>query len=224
MSIFFMAAVTFFLQQTYAEEPDFSITVEAHRDVEIYVAPIDVLDMSDEFDIQVDKQAVFGLAASHSKYAKSSIPIKVYNSETIQYVWEGCNYRTTPMKCSFQHSHYFLKTTISITDEQFITEMLLYDSSLQVVARGIWSDDSTIQWIKQQEVTSQTSVTPNGQQSLRDCGENSCRSISQPSQPTTITNISKPKEELPLKWVIPHRFLHKHLNQASLGLWVGAKI
>jgi hypothetical protein len=224
MSNFFVTALLIFMQSVQAEEPALSITVEAHQDLEVYVAPIKVLDMSDKFDVQVDKRATFGLASSHSKHAKTSLPIKLYNVDTISYVWKDCNYRHDPMKCSYEHSHYFLETTISVTDEQFITEMLLYNSELQVVARGIWTDQSVIRWIKQQEVTSQSIVMPGGQQSARACEENSCQSISQPSNPTTITNTSKPKEELPLKWVIPHRFLHKHLNQASLGLWIGAKI
>lgn len=224
MSIFFLAIIAFFTPLSYSEEPALEIVVEAHSDLEIYVAPIVVLDMSDTYDVQVDAQSVIGLASMHSRHAKTSLPIKLYDLNTISYVWENCDYRYDPLGCSYKHNHYFLKTVISVTDEQFITEMLLYDPELQVVARGVWTDTSIIRWIKQQETTVQTTMMPQGQQSVRDCTDNSCRSVSQPATPMTTTNISKPKEELPLKWVIPHRFMHKHLNQASLGLWVGAKI
>jgi len=225
MSNFFVAALLFFMQSVQAEEPALTITVEAHQDIEVYVAPITVLDMSDEFDVNIDYNATFGLASAHGKYSKAPGDIKFYNSKTISYVWDdGCSYKTEPLKCSAQHSHYMLETIVSISDDQFVVEMLLYDPGYQVVARGSWTDHSTIKWIKQQEVQSQTTVVPNGRQSARQCGENSCNSVSQPAAPTMIRDVSMPKEELPLKWVIPYRFLHKHLTQASLGLWIGAKL
>ena len=225
MPIFLMAVFFFFVQTANADEPMMSIAVEAHKDIEVYVAPITIIDMSESVDVNIDRNSTFGLASSHSKYAKTSNDIKLYNSKTISYVWnDTCNYRTEPLKCSAQHSHYMLETVVSINDQQFVVEMLLYDPEFQVIARGIWTDYSIISWIKQQEVQSQLTVIPQGQQSIRDCGENSCNSISQPLTPSTIRDISMPKEELPLKWEIPYRLLHKHLTQASLGLWVGAKI
>ena len=35
------------------------------------------------------------------------------------------------------------------------------------------------------------------------------------------TTIHKPKEELPLKWEIPHYLLDKHVYQTSLSVWMG---
>jgi len=182
-----------------AEDPDMSIVVEGHSGIDIYVAPIAIVDMSEHVDIAVNKNATFGLASSHRHLSKSNLPINVYDKHTISYVWEECDYNTQPKKCAYDNAHYLLETTITLSNEQFVVEMLLFNHELQIVARGIWSDKSIIRWIKQQE----TVMTVDRQDNV---------------------TINSKKEDLPLKWVIPSNALHDHLYQASLGLWVGAKL
>ena len=38
------------------------------------------------------------------------------------------------------------------------------------------------------------------------------------------STMHKPKEELPLKWLIPANLLDKHVSQASALLWSGVRL
>ncbi|MBK26096.1 MAG: hypothetical protein CME70_19015 [Halobacteriovorax sp.] len=191
--------LSFSLLSSHAEDVDMSIVVSDVRSSEVYVAPIKVIDMSQDADVDIDVNSVFGLASMHSRLAKGVNPINVYNRDTISYIWEGCDYTLNAKQCTYDNGHYLLETTITLSDNQFTIEMLLYNNMLQVISRGSWSDASTIRWIKQQQMTAYHDYRNN-------------------------TIIDRPKEELPLKWVIPKQLLQKHLYQASLGLWVGAKL
>jgi hypothetical protein len=201
MPVFFLALFLFFIPLPVAlvpdENPDLTIVVTGSQDIEVYIAPIAIRDASSLVDINIDRNSVFGMATSHSHLANSSSDIKIYNQNTILYAYGDaeCSYKLDPMRCSFFNDHHILKTTITINNDQFVIEMLLYDSDLQVVSRGIWVDHSSIRWIKQQTSTPPSPGLPGGSSG----------------------------EDLPLKWVVPHVLLHKHLTQASLGLWLGAK-
>jgi len=105
---------------------------------------------------------------------------------------------------------------------------MLFDSDAQVIAQGVSTDRKIIKWIKQQEIKQQqTLYNQNVQgQSQRNCGPNSCSTggaVSSTSPMVTVTT-SKPKEELPLKWVIPHRLLNRHVQQATLLMWCSTRM
>ena len=219
-------------------EANHTIVVEAHKDIEVYVAPIQIRNEAPEIEAVIGEHSVFRLASRDSRNAKvpngyggyvkigaTDEQIKVFSQETIEYAWDNCDYKTLPKKCSYNNGHYLLETYVTVDVHQLVVEMLLYDPDLQVVASASKTSNLKINWIKQQEIQSQTVVVPNGQQSASgNCNENSCQSISQPATPTTITNTSKPKEEMPLRWEIPHMLLEHHISQCSLGLWIGTKI
>ncbi|MDB4337409.1 hypothetical protein OAA09_00160 [bacterium] len=168
----------------------------------VYVAPPTIKNSSSQVNLTIDDNAVFFMATAHSKNAKEK-NLKIFSKDTINYQFgEKCNYTVDAKKCSYQNSHYHQETIITVTDAQIIVDMLLYDPKLQVVARGTKSTTSHIVWIKQQEVTIQQKTTMMG----------------------STTTVHKGKEDIPLKWIIPYRFLSRQLYQASLGLWIGADI
>tara|TARA_A100001015_G_C15029584_1_gene732450 strand:+ start:2617 stop:3360 length:744 start_codon:yes stop_codon:yes gene_type:complete len=244
-----MFILLFFLS-AFAEEPlisaDATIVVEAHRNFEVYVADVVFKNEAPEIEAVIGDHSIFRYASAHSKLAKiqsgpsSYEPLtlrhedfKVYDKNTIEYVWENCNYVRNSKKCTFQNNHYLLETYITIDVNQLIVEMLLYDSNLQVVASGSRTSNLKVNWIKQQSSTvtvNESGLVPQQQVGQQICppGSTNCQPV--PGFNQTLGNYrsdlttSVPKEEMPLRWEIPHKLLDSHLRQASLGLWTGVKI
>ena len=203
-----------------AEEPSETIIVEAHKDFEVYVMPINVINHTDDIEAIVPKNSVYGYASVYNHNTKISNgygglePLtlnhdrfKVYNEDTIEYAWDNCNYRIDAKKCAYNNDHYVLETRITVDTHQLVVNMFLYDSDMQVISRSSITDEKTIVWIKQQKTTyqNQQTVSPQG------------------AVTTTETIIQEP-EQLPLKWEIPHFLLERHIHQASLLLWTSARI
>tara|TARA_B100000900_G_scaffold366838_1_gene342954 strand:+ start:1149 stop:1799 length:651 start_codon:yes stop_codon:yes gene_type:complete len=203
---------------SWAEQPelkaDKTIIVEAHKDFEVYVAPIVMDIQSKEVEAVVAKKTVFSYTSRYWRSAKvknergayetiaSHAKVNVYDKDTISYIWDNCDYLIDPKKCAFKNNHMLLETIITVDDHQIVINMILYDSDLTVLGTSVYSSDSRIHWIRQQE------VTVSQQQGLMG----------------SSTVIHKPKEELPLKWLIPTNLLDKHIWQASVLLWSGIKL
>lgn len=218
------------------------MVVEAYRDIQVYVSPIVVVDQTQETSIEaiVDPDSAFTYSGSFWKNAKvpsgyrswqpvtlGNRDLKVYNKKTIKYVWPNCNYKSDPMGCSIKNDHYYLETVVHVDDNQLVVKATLYDSEAQVVGVSTKTDNKIIRWIKQQETTttqqSQQSQVPVQQSS---CGPAGCNQILSPvnQQGASLTTVNKPKEELPLKWEIPHSLTDSMIRQAMLGIWVGVKL
>jgi hypothetical protein len=128
-------------------------------------------------------------------------------------------------ECSYRNNHYLLESYITINNDQLVVELFLYDSDLQVISQGRTTSTKTINWIKQQAVEATTGEVRTQPQASRECNGSSCSNGytgSQLYKKNTI--VDKPKEELPLKWEIPHRLLDGHIQQASLLLWCSARL
>lgn len=218
-------------------DSDHALVVEAHRDLEVYVAPVQIRNEAPEIEAVVGDYSVFGFASMHSNLSrysngqggyesiKRAFPkgFMVYNEDTIKYAWgEECNYSRDAKKCSYENNHFLLETHVTIDRHQLVVEMFLYNSDLQIVSRGSTTSNLKTAWIKQQEVTSETEIYPG--QSQRSCNQTDGNCSVLPAQPTQMTTVSKPREEMPLKWDIPHKLLNYHIQQASLRLWTGARI
>lgn len=214
-------------------EPSATIVVEAHRDREVYVAPTVITNNSNSIEASVTKNSVFGYASSHSHNVQiknkrgtyeplllNNEAFKIYNEETIEYVWDNCDYKKDAKKCSYKNSHYLLESYITISDEQIIVELFLYDSDLQIISRGTTTSTKVTNWIKQQEVKQESSQSSSP---INPCIGSSCPIVN-PNIPNNQTTVTKPKEELPIKWEVPPRLLNKHIHQASLLLWCSTKL
>ena len=219
------------------------IVVEAHRDIEVYVAPIEVIISTniENIEAEVDNSSAFSYSSMYSHNAKVSTgrgsyepvglnhgKIKVYGEDTIIYPWDNCNYKIKPLACSIQNSHYYIETTVHVDDNELVVRAMMFDTDAQVIAIGTSRDRRIIKWIKQQEIQQQQ--TFNNQQIgpgiQQNCNQVSCIPGQAPilGNPTTTITTNKPKEELPLEWSIPHRLLNKHIQQAMLLMWASTKM
>ena len=146
-----------------ADEPDATIEVVASRDIQVYVAPIEVVVSTDveNIEAEIDPSQAFAYSSRFWPNAKVSNergiyePVKlnhdriyIYSEETIGYVWEDCNYKTKPLKCSMQNGHYYLETTVHVDDNELVVRAILYDPYAQVISMGTSTDRKIIQWIK----------------------------------------------------------------------------
>ena len=114
-----------------------------------------------------------------------------------------------------------METIISVDENELNVKMMIYDSDLQVVALGTKTSKRKVEWIRQESSSSSNLSSSNvnipnvcTQQS---CGQSGINSVN-------ISTNNKDKEELPLKFEIPHKLLEKHIHQASMGLWLSFKI
>ena len=201
----------------FAQEPSTTMIVEASSDIEFFVAPISVYDRTSEdvnIETVIDKDAAFTYLGSYIKnikidngrggYEPASITghdVKVYNERTIEYAWENCNYKRDPLACSVKNSHYYLETMVTVDDNQLVVKATLYDPDAQIVISSSRTDDKIVRWIRQQEITIRQEQQQPGL--LGGGGQ--------------ATTIHKPKEEMPLKWEIPHTLTNKLIQQLILG-------
>ena len=200
----------------FAQEPSMTMVVEASSDIEFFVAPIKVHDYTSEditIETVIDKDAAFTYLGSYIRnikvsngrggYEPASLTgneVKVYNERTIKYAWQDCNYRRDPLACTVQNSQYYLETIVTVDDNQLVVKATLYDPEAQVVISSSRTDDKIIRWIRQQEITIRQEQQQGGL--LGGSGQ-------------AIT-IHKPKEEMPLKWEIPHTLTNRMIQQLSL--------
>jgi hypothetical protein len=192
-----------------------TIVVESYKDIIVYVAPIQVIRMTYDTEIEsiIDSDAAFTYSGMYWRDAKglsernTLLPIsltprgvQVFNNRTIQYAYLDCDYANNPLGCSYNNGHYYVETTVHVDDNQLVVKAVLYDPDMQVVNVAVKTDDKIITWIKQQEVT-------NIQQQARDGSQ------------TNVTHYGL--EKLPLKWEQHHMLLDHTVQQAIKGLWVG---
>lgn len=206
-------------QAAMAQEANSAVTktadvVNIRKNFEVYVAPITMNVHSKEVEAIVSEKTVFGYTSSFWKNAKIQndrgvwepitmhADLKVYDKDTIKYGYPECNYIIDAKKCTFKNNHMLLETHITVDDHQIVVLMLLYGPDMSVINQSTYTSNSRIRWIRQQE------ITVSQQQGLLGSG----------------TTIHLPKEELPLKWLIPTNLLDKHVWQASMLLWTGTKI
>ena len=207
----------------FAQEPALTIVVEASKDIEFFVAPIKIQNWAQEITVEavIDPDAAFTYVGHYIKNIKvsnghggydpvslSTQETRVYNERTIQYAWDNCNYRRDPLACSVKNSHYYVETIVTVDDNQLVAKVTIYDSNAQVFLSASTTDDKIVKWIKQQEITIKQEQQQGG---LLGGGG-------------SATTIHKPKEELPLKWEIPHSLTDRMLQQMLLGMFVSVKI
>ena len=213
--LFLYFLIAFALGQEPEIQADETIVVEAHKDYEVYVAPTVMDIQSTEVEAVMAKKTVFSYTSRYSgqakvknergtgyEYVTKNHNIKVYDEDTIEYIWDNCNYKRDPKKCAYLNNHMLLETIVTVDDHQIVVNMILYDSDLTVLGTSVYTSDSKVNWIRQQETTVIQQQGLMGNQ--------------------TITH--QPKEELPLKWLIPTNLLDKHIWQASALLWSGVRL
>ena len=220
--LLFLVGILSATEPANLEEVD-TIIVEAYRDIQVYVADIKIIDATVETNVEtvIDKEAAYTFSGQYWRSAKvpagmnswqpvelGDRELRVYNDRTIGLVWDNCNYRRQPLLCSVQNNHYFIETVVHVDDNQLVVKSTLYDAQGQIVNSSRRVNDKIVRWIKQQEITirqeqQQPGLLGGGGQAV---------------------SIHKPKEELPLKWEIPHNLTNGLVQQTMLGLWVGVRL
>ena len=220
--LLFLVGILSATEPANLEEVD-TIIVEAYRDIQVYVADIKIIDATVETNVEtvIDKEAAYTFRGQYWRSAKvpagmnswqpvelGDRELRVYNDRTIGLVWDNCNYRRQPLLCSVQNDHYFIETVVHVDDNQLVVKSTLYDAQGQIVNSSRRVNDKIVRWIKQQEITirqeqQQPGLLGGGGQAV---------------------SIHKPKEELPLKWEIPHNLTNGLVQQTMLGLWVGVRL
>jgi len=243
-----MSWLLFMLGLAIAEEPNATIEVVGSTDIEVYVAPIEVIVSTnvENIEAEIDPTQAFAYSSRywHNAQVKNERGayepvtlnhdrIMVYSEDTIEYAWEDCNYKLKPMKCSMKNGHYYLETTVHVDDNELVVRAILFDPYAQVIAMGSSTNRKIIKWIKQQEIRQQTTVYPNQPQGQVQLPQANCQSGTScqrpsypipPSGPRSQTTLDKPKEEMPLKWTIDHMLLNRHVQQAMLLMWCSTKM
>lgn len=184
---------------------------------DVYVSPMKFIDQttSGRVSLNHDRQAPFYYSSKYARMAKvpngygghHSIKnkyedIRVYNKDTIELAYDGCDYFFEPLKCSVKNGHYYVESIVTFNDDQMVVRVTLYDKDGTIINTSSRTDEMEINWIKQQEVTTVVTEGRQGRQTMTHYG----------------------KEDLPLKWEIPYRLFQQHVQQATLGLWAGIKI
>ena len=213
--LFLYFILTFFaLGQEPEAVTDETIVVEAHKGLELYVAPVVMDIQSTAVEAVINKQSTFRYASTYWRNAKFKnergiydpvtmhSDVKVYSIDTIEYVWDNCNYKRDAKKCAYLNNHMLLETHITVDDHQIVVNMILYRSDLTVISASTYTSQSKIRWIKQQEQTVTMQSGMMGNQTI----------------------VHTPKEELPLKWLIPTNLMEKHVSQAAIRIFAGAKL
>jgi hypothetical protein len=212
-----------------AEEPMHEMTVEAHKDIEIYVAPTKVVNKT-KIPYQLDKTSVFGHAVNDvqwiqekTQYGYSTIddPVHVYNADTIKFAWPDCDYNTKPRECAYQNGHYILESYITFDKQQATVRFILYNEHLVPVGQSVATNTRVVKITKREKVTRQVGAAPTAMR--RQCGPTSCQT--QPIRGATSTYAQTIKEDLePSVVIIEPRLLDKDIKQASMLLWTSMRL
>ena len=205
------------LAQEVQPEVAETITVEASRDIQFYVAPIRVYNLTETQQIEsvVDTDAAYTYSGSYWRNAQvpndtggympvllGDRDVMIYNKRSIQYAWDNCNYNRDPLGCAIQNDHFYIETVVHVDDHQLVVKSTMYNSNAQIVSVSRRTDDMIITWIKQQEVTHIQKQDRSGTTNLTHYG----------------------KEELPLRWDQPHKLMDRTIQQTMLGLWSNIRL
>ena len=231
--------LSFFSGNVYAEEPNYAIEVGAHRNFEIFVAPVEVINASEKINATIPDDLIFGYVSTHYYMLEidnrnggyepfrlnNKGKMSIYNSDTIEYVWDNCDYDEDPMKCSFENNHWIYKTKVTVTDDQVTIAMYLYDSELQIISRGIITKTHSIKVIPQQKTTSRSQPQRMPAMPIipKCVGEQCPPGLLSPNMMGNQPQQTIVEDLEPVVIEIPPRVLTGQFHQASLRLWAGAK-
>ncbi len=226
----------FLISLVLGGDPMPEIIVEASQNVEVFVAPTQVINNT-KITYQLDSTSVFGHTINDVRNAQKLsqygyIPmdgdVSVYNPDTIKFAWDNCNYSTNSRECSYKNAHYLLESYIVFDKQQVTIRIILFDENMVPVKQTVQSNSRIMKVIKRQKTT--RALIPMGGSSVsglgRSCGPTSC-STARPtgggggarafSQTTT--------EDLePSIIIVEPKLLDKDIQQASVRLWTSIKI
>ena len=212
-----------------AGEPSMEMIVEAHRDLEVYVAPTKIVNKT-KIPYQLDSTSVFGHTVNDVNYIQEKTmygyatiddDVLVYNTDTIKFAWPDCNYDKKARECAYQNGHYILESYITFDKQQITVRLILFDENLTPVGQSTQTNTRIVKRKEREKTTRRVGQSPGIQQ--RQCGPNSCST--QRIRGAASTYVETTKEEIePLVTIIEPRLLDKDIKQASMKLWTSIRI
>ena len=207
------------------------IVVESHQDVEVFVAPTQVINNTD-ISYQLDSTSVFGHTindVSNAKkltqygYVSMDREIMVYNPDTIKFSWDNCDYSTKFRECSHENGHYLLESYITFNKEQVTIRLILFDENMVPMIHSIQNNTRVVKILKRQKTTRALIPTGGGARSRRQCGPTSCSTVQGNGTISAYTQTTTEDLE-PSVIVVEPKLLDKDIQQASVRLWTSVKI
>ena len=129
------------------------ITVEDSRYEEIYVEDIRVMSNGKSVSIyEYDNTSVFTyMNQKHRSWFRAGKISGIYNSETIGFVYDGCDYSKTALKCANEDGLWVLRTVINESPEQASINLLLFDEYGTVVGQSNVSKSKKVTIVERQK-------------------------------------------------------------------------
>lgn len=213
-------------------EPIPEIIVESHLDVEVFVAPTQIINKT-KIPYHLDSTSVFGHtindasnAQKLTQYGYVSIDddISVYNPDTIKFAWDNCDYSTNYRQCSHENGHYLLESYIVFNKEQVTVRLILFDENMKPVAQSVQNNSRIVKIFKKQKVS--RAIIPTGGGAVaprRQCGPTSCSTV--PTSGAISAYTQTTTEDLdPSIVIIEPKLLDRDIQQASVRLWTSMRI
>lgn len=215
----------------FGGEPMPEIIVESHVDVEVFVAPTQIINETD-IPYHLDSTSVFGHTINDVSNAKKLsqygyIPmddeILVYNPDTIKFAWDNCDYSTKFRECSYQNGHYLLESYIVFNKEQVTIRLILFDENMTPIGQTV-QDNTRIMRIFERQKTSRAIIPMGGgARPRRQCGPTTCSTLPPTGNISGYTQTTTEDLE-PSVVIIEPRLLDKDIQQASVRLWTSIRI
>ena len=215
----------------FGGEPMPEIIVESHKDVEVFVAPTQIINETD-IPYYLDSTSVFGHTINDVSNAKKLsqygyIPmddeISVYNPDTIKFAWDNCDYYVKFRECSHENGHYLLESYIVFNKEQVTIRLILFDENMKPIGQSVQGNTRIMRIFKRQKTSRAIIPTGGGGRPRRQCGPTTCSTLPPTGNISGYTQTTTEDLE-PSVVIIEPKLLDKDIQQASVRLWTSIRI
>jgi hypothetical protein len=222
----------FLIGLVFGGDPMPEIIVESHRDIEVFVAPTQIINET-KTPYYLDSTSVFGHTindVSNAKkltqygYVSMDDEISVYNPDTIKFAWDNCDYSTKFRQCAHENGHYTLESYIVFNKEQVTIRLILFDENMKAMAQTVQENSRVMKIIKRQKTS--RAIIPmggGGAAPRRQCGPSSCSTAPMGGSISAYTQTTT--EDLkPSVIIIEPKLLDRDIQQASVRLWTSIRM
>lgn len=219
------------LSLCFAEDFDHEITVSANSNYSIYVNEPKIISKPNGLEIRDNLFFEYislykNLIKEKGLYGYYSIEDKVdiYNSETITFEYDDCDFKKDTKKCCYQNDMWLLEPTITFNENQIVTSMIMYDSSMQPISQATHTSNLIVKYKEKKKVTTSPQAFFGGNVQGRNCGPTSC-SIGNVQNPALRVGVRREVEDLDdEKKVFKPKFIESNVRQASMSIMNSIRI
>ena len=221
----------FLIGLVFGGDPMPEIIVESHIDVEVFVAPTQIINKT-KIPYYLDSTSVFGHTINDVSnaqkltqygYVSMDDEISVYNPDTIKFAWKNCDYSLKFRECSHENGHYLLESYIVFNKEQVTVRLILFDENMKPVSQTVQNNTRIVKIFKRKKTSRAIIPMGRGAAPRRQCGPTSCSTIQGSGTVSAYTQTTTEDLE-PSVVVIEPRLLDKDIQQASVRLWTSVKV